>query len=65
MVPTADLCAAHGSLSPNVGVIGKNGADLLHFGDLERETYHVSFPTSWLESVHDQGVIRICRRAEA
>jgi YYY domain-containing protein len=59
----ADVRAAYGDPSRTVAVMEKYGADLLYVGDLERETYAVSLPSTGLEPVYDAGGVQIYRRA--
>ena len=61
----ADLRTAYEDPTRTIAVMEKYGADLLYVGDLERETYHVSLPTSGLEQMYDQGGVQIYRRTEA
>lgn len=61
----ADVRAAYENPERTVEVMEKYGADLLYVGDFERETYHVSLPTTGLEPIYDQRGVQIYRRAEA
>ncbi len=62
---TADLRTAYEDPTRTLAVMGKYGADLLYVGDLERDAYHVSLPTTDLELLYDQGGVQIYRRPEA
>lgn len=46
-------------------VMEKYGADLIYVGDLERQTYQISLPTSGIEPIYDQRGVQIYRRTEA
>jgi uncharacterized membrane protein len=60
----ADVRAAYEDPARTVAVMETYGADFLYVGDFERETYHVSLPTTGLEPVYDQGGVQIYRRTE-
>lgn len=60
-----DVRAAYEDPTRTIAVMEKYGADLLYVGDLERERYHLSLPTSGLEQMYGQGGVQIYRRVEA
>jgi YYY domain-containing protein len=61
----ADVRAAYENPDRTTAVMEKYGADLLYVGDLEREKYHVSLPTTGIALMYDQGGVQIYRRVEA